>query len=146
MGQRDEEALLGALSLEPAYLGVVASRRRYAEIREVVAPRAPAAALARVRNPAGLDLGAKRPEEIALSILAEIVKVRQEAQGGRGEPAAAERGAEDAIDPICGMTVAVATARFRAEHAGRTWYFCNARCRERFLAAPERYAGAEASP
>ena len=147
MGQRDEDALLEALSLEPAYLGVVASRRRFAEIREVVAPRAPAAALARVRNPAGLDLGAKRPEEIALSILAEIVKMRDEAQARRGEPAttSAPERADAAIDPICGMTVVVATARFRADHAGRTWYFCNARCRERFLADPGRYAGAEAS-
>ena len=45
-------------------------------------------------------------------------------------------------DPVCGMAVAVATARHRAEHAGRTYYFCCAGCRDRFLAAPERYAAA----
>jgi Cu+-exporting ATPase len=43
------------------------------------------------------------------------------------------------------MTVVIATARHRAEHAGQAYYFCNPRCRERFLAAPERYlAGAPA--
>ena len=43
------------------------------------------------------------------------------------------------IDPVCGMTVEVATARHVAEHGGRTWYFCNPRCREKFLATPERF-------
>jgi xanthine dehydrogenase accessory factor len=148
MGQRDDEALLAALSLEPAYLGVVASRRRYAEIRELLGARGVApAALGRVRNPAGLDLGAKLPEEIALSVLAEIVQVRRAAADRPREPAKAAAAEETAIDPICGMTVVVARARHTAEHAGRTWYFCNARCRERFLATPERWAaGAGVAP
>jgi xanthine dehydrogenase accessory factor len=141
MGQRDDEALLAALQLEPAYLGVVASRRRYAEIRELVAGRgAPQDALARVRNPAGLDLGARRPEEIALSVLAEIVQLRRAAELLPAPRAAVAAAEELAIDPICGMSVVVARARHTAEHAGRTWYFCNPRCRERFLATPERWA------
>jgi Cu+-exporting ATPase len=45
-------------------------------------------------------------------------------------------------DPVCGMTVDPATSRHRAEHAGRSYHFCGARCRERFLAAPEDYSGA----
>jgi P-type Cu+ transporter len=45
-----------------------------------------------------------------------------------------------AIDPVCGMTVDVATAKHTHAHAGRTWYFCSARCREKFIAAPGRYA------
>jgi xanthine dehydrogenase accessory factor len=145
LGQRDEEALLAALPLEPAYLGVVASRRRYAEIRDVVAGRAASDALGRVRNPAGLDLGGHLPEEIAVSILAEIVKhghaaLRQPAIGAAAAASQAEHDGEVAIDPICGMTVVVARARHTAEHGGRTWYFCNPRCREKFLAAPERWA------
>jgi len=47
--------------------------------------------------------------------------------------------ANEAIDPVCGMTVVVSSARHRAEHAGRTYFFCNPRCREKFLVAPERY-------
>ncbi|HTN53397.1 MAG TPA: XdhC family protein [Anaeromyxobacter sp.] len=139
MGQRDDEALLAALALAPAYLGVIASRRRYGEMRDLVAGRAASpGALERVRNPAGLDLGAKFPEEIALSVLAEIVQLQRSAGKAAG-PAVAEEEAT-ALDPICGMTVVVARARHLAEHAGRTFYFCNARCRERFLAAPERWA------
>ncbi|BDG02925.1 XdhC family protein [Anaeromyxobacter oryzae] len=147
MGQRDDEALLAALSLEPAYLGVVASRRRYAELRDLVAGRTPPDGLARVRNPAGLDLGARLPEEIALSVLAEIVQLRRAAERQPVIAPPTPAAEETALDPICGMTVVVARARHTAEHAGRTWYFCNARCRERFLATPERWTStAGASP
>ena len=100
----------------------------------------PPAALARVRNPAGLDLGAKLPEEIALSVLAEVVQVTRAAAARAPERAAPAAAEETALDPICGMTVVVARARHTAEHAGRTWYFCNPRCREKFLATPERWA------
>ena len=147
MGQRDEEALLAATALEPAYLGVVASRRRFAEIREVLAARGVRpSALERIRNPAGLDLGAKLPEEIALSVLAEIVQLRRAAEARPAAAPPAQPAEETALDPICGMTVVVAGARHTAEHAGRTWYFCNARCRERFLATPERWTAGAAAP
>jgi len=49
-----------------------------------------------------------------------------------------------AIDPVCGMTVDPATAKHRAEHRGEAYYFCAARCRERFEADPERYLGGPA--
>src|SRR5437016_3883841 len=42
-------------------------------------------------------------------------------------------------DPVCGMTVDPATARHRTEHAGKPYYFCSARCLERFSAEPERF-------
>jgi xanthine dehydrogenase accessory factor len=144
MGQRDDEAILAALALEPAYLGIVASRRRFSEIQDAVAGHGVSAeSLARVRNPAGLDIGAKLPEEIAVSVLAEIVQLRRRAEQrpeAPSRPAAAGAGEGTAIDPICGMTVVVAKARHVAEHGGRTFYFCNPRCRERFLATPERWA------
>jgi Cu+-exporting ATPase len=56
-------------------------------------------------------------------------------------------GAGKAVDPVCGMRVDPATAKHRAEDRGRTYYFCSARCREKFIAAPEMYrSGAEARP
>jgi xanthine dehydrogenase accessory factor len=78
-GQWDEEAIAAALALDPApaYIGVMASARRFAEIGLSGAAAKDAAAFDRIKNPAGLDLGATSPEEIALSILAEIVAQRR---------------------------------------------------------------------
>jgi YHS domain-containing protein len=57
-------------------------------------------------------------------------------------PAAAE--ALEAVDPICGMTVAIAGARHYADVEGRRYYFCCGGCRTRFLADPARYASSAA--
>ena len=146
MGERDEEAIVTALAAEPAYLGVVASRKRFAQIRDsLVARGVSESSLKRIKNPAGLDIGARTPEELALSILAEIVQLRAEREKER-ELGEADRSSDkqEQRDPICGMTVAVATARHRAEFLGRTYYFCCGGCRERFLAAPDRYAASYA--
>ena len=43
------------------------------------------------------------------------------------------------LDPVCGMTVDPAAARNQAEYAGRRYFFCGARCRERFIVEPERF-------
>jgi xanthine dehydrogenase accessory factor len=146
LGQHDEEATLTALGAEPAYLGVVASRKRFAQIRETLAARgASATALDSITNPAGIDIGARAPEEIALSILAEIVSVRRAATERAVAVSPPAAPAPAALDPVCGMAVAVETARHRAEHAGRTYYFCCGGCRERFLTAPDRYGAAVVS-
>ena len=151
MGERDEAAVRAAIATEPVYIGVVASRRRFAEIESALAAGGvPREALARVKSPAGLDIGARAPEEIAISILAEIVRVRRAAPAA-AEPArpaalpalaSAPRTEAEQRDPVCGMTVAVAGARHTAELAGRTWYFCCGGCREKFLAEPGRYGQA----
>jgi len=49
-------------------------------------------------------------------------------------------------DPVCGMTVDPHTAKHRAEHAGHTYYFCAARCREKFVAVPSAYMDGRAAP
>jgi xanthine dehydrogenase accessory factor len=141
-GEWDEEAVLAALRHAPSYLGVVASARRAEELRgflekKVTEPQRPL--LDRLRAPAGLRIGAERGEEIALSILAEIVERRAAA---RAAPRPAAPAPETAVDPVCGMTVAVATSRHRAEHQGRTYHFCCAGCREKFVQQAERFAPA----
>lgn len=134
MGENDEGMVAAALAAEPEYLGVVASRTRFAEIRATLLGRGlEPAALDRIHNPAGLDIGARLPEELAVSILAEIVQLRR-AMPQREET---RTQGDEEIDPVCGMRVAVATARHRVERGGRTFYFCNAGCREKFVAAHE---------
>jgi len=146
LGQHDEEATQAALGLEPAYLGVVASRKRFAQMRETLVARGVTQlALDSIVNPAGLDIGARAPEEVALSILAEIVQTRRAAAQQPGVTSSPPHSVQDERDPVCGMTVIVEGARHRAEHAGRTYYFCCGGCRERFLAAPDSYGAAAVS-
>jgi xanthine dehydrogenase accessory factor len=144
-GQWDEDAVVAALGQDPDYLGVVASPKRFAQMREVLVERVGEPILDGIRNPAGLDLGAVGPEEIALSILAEIVKERR-AAARDARPTGTTAVREEALDPVCGMTVVVADAKHRAQHAGRDFYFCCAGCRERFLAEPARFLSVSAAP
>jgi xanthine dehydrogenase accessory factor len=129
MGDEDLEVLQKVLRGEPAYVGVIASRKRFDQVRQtLIACGIPRAALEKVAAPAGLDIGASTPEEIALSVMAQIVqKKRNSIQETREEKPV------EAIDPICGMTVSVATARHKASVAGADYYFCCAGCRAKFL-------------
>ena len=146
LGEHDEDAIRAALSLAPAYLGVVASRKRFAQLRETLVGQGVAPdELDRIKNPAGLNIGAVSPEEIALSVLAEIVEWgRGRTTAGEGESTEAVEGAPASAaaepDPVCGMTVSPETSRHRADFAGYTYYFCSGSCRKRFLAEPERYS------
>jgi len=83
-GRGDEAALLAALAVDADYVAFVGSRKKAAALKAALAERGVAAErLARLKAPAGLDLGAITPDEIAISILAEIVAVRRgkEARG-----------------------------------------------------------------
>jgi xanthine dehydrogenase accessory factor len=138
-GHYDEAALERALATPARYVGLVASRKRADSVLGYLRDRgASDDALARVHAPAGLDLGHVSNQEIAVAILAELV--REKASQAAPAPAAEQPGVlHEAIDPVCGMTVDVETARYRTSHDGRTYYFCAARCQQRFEAEPERY-------
>jgi xanthine dehydrogenase accessory factor len=140
-GHYDEQALEPLLRWNVPYVGLVASRQRGAAVRALLemqgVPRAAA-----IRIPAGLDLGARTPPEVALSILAEIVQARP--SGVLAEPTAPPTAPPaatltSAVDPVCGMHVDIATARHTADVDGRVHYFCGANCRARFLEDPARY-------
>jgi xanthine dehydrogenase accessory factor len=85
----------------------------------------------------GLDLGPITHEEIAVAVLAEVVKLKAEGLFEPAEPAAEV--VTEARDPVCGMTVRT-DSRHRAEHEGETYYFCCGGCRERFVAAPASFS------
>jgi xanthine dehydrogenase accessory factor len=80
-GKGDEAALRAAITTDAEYRAFVGSRRKMAALREkLVAQGVDAAAIDNVKAPAGLDLGAITPEEIAMSILAEITVERRRGQ------------------------------------------------------------------
>jgi len=143
-GHYDEETLESILRCGVPYVGLVASRTRGAAVSATLEERG-VPGVATIRSPAGLDLGARTPHEVALSILAEIIKARP--SGARvvaPTPAAASPGAgpdtsATAVDPVCGMRVTIASARQKAEVDGVMYYFCCANCRTKFLNDPHAY-------
>ncbi len=146
LGSDDATSLRGALAFEPAYLGLVASRARFGELRALLADQGVTdASIDKIKCPAGLDIGATSPEEIALSILAEIVERARRAPAETADAMDAP-GATAApammVDPVCGMDVDPATSPHHAEVDGVAYAFCCGGCRERFLANPARYLSA----
>lgn len=140
MGHYDEEALAAALTTRAGYVGLVGSRRRAATVFDALRRRGVADAdLARVASPAGLDLGPSTQEEIAVAILAELIRERHRRAAA---PAPADR-VELATDPVCGMAVAVTGASLTAEHGGRTFWFCGEHCRSAFRRDPAGYLDAD---
>jgi xanthine dehydrogenase accessory factor len=153
MGVDDEEALAAALQADAPYVALVASPKRAAAVRETLtASGLSEEQTARLKAPAGLDIGARTQEEIALSIMAEIAQIRASlapeedtavgAMPASASPASSAVPSVEAIDPICGMTVTIATARQQSEFNGKTWYFCCGGCKARFDADPQQYAAA----
>src|SRR5438093_6169097 len=138
-GNADEEALERVLGAGAGYVSLIASRKRAAAVIESLRRRKlPEDRIGCLKAPAGLDIGAVTPEEIAVSILAEIVQMRRadkpsppEDEALRMAPAVREE-----RDPVCGMLVEIATARYRAEAWGRIFYFCCAGCKDAFEQDP----------
>lgn len=132
MGRYDEDAVEAALATGARYVALVASERRAATVLAGVAEED----RARVHAPAGLDLGDLPHSEIAVAILAQIV-----AEKARSKPVTAAPQTEPAtaVDPVCGMTVEIATAADRFEHEGVTYWFCASGCRRRFERDPAAF-------
>ena len=128
-GDGDEDAVRDALATPARYVALIASRKRGDELvgalRELGVN---AEALTRVKYPAGLDIHARSEEEIALSILTEIVETRPHL--------AVKAAPAEAVDPICDMTVAITETALHADHEGKTYYFCGPGCLRRFLTDP----------
>jgi xanthine dehydrogenase accessory factor len=123
----DEVATLRAgLEAGVRYVGLVASGRRGAAVIEQLRAEGVSEELiGALETPAGLDIGARTPAEVALAILARIVAVRRTEPGAAPVPVTA-------IDPVCGMTVVVAADTPSVEHDGVVTYFCCAGCRTKF--------------
>lgn len=137
-GHYDEPALEKALQTEAGYIGLVASAKRAATVLGYLSDRGLSSdQLTRVQAPAGLDLGRIAHREIGVSILADLVARRARGEL-RGWPLPAEPPHTE-IDPVCGMEVEVAEARWILDYEGETYYFCAPGCRAAFEKTPAQY-------
>jgi xanthine dehydrogenase accessory factor len=146
-GHGEEMVLAAALKAKVPYVALVASRKRGEAVLEGVG-----ADRDRVHSPAGIDVGAHTASDVAISILAEIIAARptlppmtQRAAStitlsGSDRPTETSPSeSEIAVDPVCGMDVAVTATALQAEHGGSTYYFCGSGCKVAFTADPHRY-------
>jgi xanthine dehydrogenase accessory factor len=157
-GHDEERVLAAALRSGVPYVALVASEVRGQAVRESL--DLSDEDRARLHTPAGLEIGAESPEEIAVAILAEVVALRPSEgprpvtrpspaetaaseQDRRAEevpaeptatPAPAAISTETAVDPVCGMEVAVSEASIQLERGGEFYYFCSEGCRDTFSA------------
>lgn len=145
-GEQDEAALELALQHKVAYIGFVASRRKKASVFEYLSQQGiDKNILDRVHSPAGLDINAKKPDEVAISILAEIIQVQNSTSAGIGFTkfeAAAGIGAGNSkfyINPVCGIPIDMNNPKHIVDYKGEKVYFCCDGCKIKFDAEPERY-------
>lgn len=126
MGNGDEEGLLSVIGTRPRYVGLVASKKKSKALFDYARGKgATDEDLAVVKYPAGLDFGSETWPEIALSIAAEMTRVRRATQEQSAQ-------IDVATDPICGMTVDVQNAKYTSVVNNKTIYFCCLRCKETF--------------
>jgi len=136
-GHYDDAALSAALGTDAGYIGLVASAKRAQAMGDYLRTQGFGDRdLARICAPAGLDLGRIPNREIAAAVVADLVARRAggllSVEGGAASP---DRPVE-ATDPVCGMTVLVAEARYHTVYNGADYYFCAPGCRQRFEADP----------
>jgi xanthine dehydrogenase accessory factor len=123
-GNDEEHVLADALRAGVPYVALVASPKRGEAVRESL--DIPTELRAQLHTPAGLDLGGSTPEEVAISILAQFVAEYHT------HPVA--QSAATAVDPICGMQVAVTGETAFLDVDGERLYFCSGGCRDAYAA------------
>lgn len=143
-GKKDEEGLEAALTTGAHYITFIASRRKADKLKQFLLERGhDAKRVNAIIAPAGVEIGAVTPEEIALSVLADLVRARRAqgvaASGVNSDQPAASAGTVQAIDPVCGMSVEIAGAAHVALHDGHKFYFCCAHCRHAFEKTPRQF-------
>lgn len=169
-GKRDEQGLEAAISAGAAYTAFIASERKATKLKAYLKESgSDPERVDAIISPAGVEIEAVTPEEIALSVLAGVVKARREGVvalqvatetsaetstsygSTKAEPKPATAScccgggsseAATAIDPICGMSVETKDAEYQSEYKGKTYYFCCGGCQHRFENEPEKYLSA----
>jgi xanthine dehydrogenase accessory factor len=133
-GHDEPASIQAALDAGVRYVGLVASRRRGEAVLDAMGLSE--GDRSRVHTPAGLDIGAKTPAEIGLSIVAQIVQVlRAPVAEGHGEGRATSLPTpQTVVDPICGMAVSVGPHTPHRVVDGVERWFCSPACRDASVA------------
>lgn len=140
-GRGEEDVLTLAIRAGIGYVGLVASPRRGGAVLSTL--DLTAEERDRIDTPAGLDIGARTPAEVAVSILAGIIEARprppQVTLGHGSEDPAGTETHGTASDPVCGMTVATVAATLHIDHDGGTVWFCGSGCLRAFSHDPSAF-------
>lgn len=134
-GRDEEPSLTAALRADVPYVGLVASRKRGEAV--IGSLGMCSGHTSRIHSPAGLDIGARTPGEIALSIMTEIVSLRPRPSGRPVTESSPP--AEQAVDPVCGMSVVMVDSSLHLDHHGTRQWFCGSGCLRAFASNPEAY-------
>ncbi|MCY3577748.1 MAG: XdhC family protein [bacterium] len=136
-GHYDDVALAAALGTDAGYIGLVASAKRAQAMSDYLRTQGFGDDdLIRISAPAGFDLGRIPNREIAAAVLADLVARRAKGQLALDSAGVSQERPEEAVDPVCGMSVLVSDARYHTLHDGNDYYFCAAGCQQRFEAEP----------
>jgi xanthine dehydrogenase accessory factor len=147
-GKLDEQGLEAAITTGADYIGFIASKTKSDKLKSYLKESCgDVLRVDAIISPIGLEIHAVTPEEIALSVLAGLVKARRQAAEVEEVQSASCCGGSSeveisAIDTVCGMSVEVKDAEFHSKYNDKDYYFCCGGCLHRFQNEPRKYVSA----
>ena len=139
-GEDDEESIRKALETSCNYVGFISSLRKSVKIKEyLLQTELSANRINELKTPVGMDINAKLPEEIAISILAEIVQFFRDPNRKLDQESDTAINDDTYINPVCRVAVSKKDAKHVLEYGAHTVYFCCDGCKVSFDAEPEKY-------
>ncbi len=140
MGLYDEHSIATLEGIPLAYAGLVTSPKRWEKVLKWLKSEGVSEEFCSlISAPAGLDLGAVEPAEIAVTILAEMIQVKRSGKEKQQTMQKLKVEKREGIDPVCHMVVDLNRTPHIAEYKGETYGFCCSHCRQAFLKDPEAY-------
>jgi len=139
-GEDDEESIRKALETNCNYVGFISSLRKSVKIKEYLEQTELSAnRINELKIPVGMDINAKLPEEIAISILAEIVQLFRDPNRKEDQESNTAINDDSYINPVCRVAVSKKDAKHVLEYGAHTVYFCCDGCKVSFDTEPEKY-------
>ena len=139
-GEDDEESIRKALETSCNYVGFISSLRKSVKIKEyLLQTELSANRINELKTPVGMDINAKLPEEIAISILAEIVQLFRDPNRILDQESDTAINDDTYINPVCRVAVSKKDAKHVLEYGTHTVYFCCDGCKVSFDTEPEKY-------